>query len=178
MHESQSNSQKSRSRLATTIGVLLVFALTFAALQLAWQATRGSTIERAVIHHATVRPAVFLINSITPQIAARAVDSSVRARGGGINILNGCEGVDALFLLAAAFLVAPLPVRTRLLGFAAGIPLVFFVNQTRILGLFYAYRHDDSLFYAMHATVAPVLVVIVVAAYFYYWLARGRRSAS
>jgi exosortase/archaeosortase family protein len=86
--------------------------------------------------------------------------------------------LEALFLLAAAFAVAPLSIKSRLFGFLLGVPVVFAINQARILALFYAHRHDPALFYPLHATVAPIVVVIVVALYFYLWLHfDGRRIA-
>jgi exosortase/archaeosortase family protein len=154
---------------------LLVFGVVFSILQLSWQSLRGSSIEYAVIHRATVQPAVSLINLITPEVHARAIEFSVRAAGGGLNVLNGCEGLEALFLLIAAFVVAPLSIRSRCLGFTVGLLVVFLVNQLRILGLFYAFRADHSLFYTLHATAAPIAVIVCVTAYFYAWLIYGQR---
>jgi len=73
-------------------------------------------------------------------------------------------------LLCAAFAVAPLTWRSRLLGLLAGIAVVFAINQARILLLFYAYRADHTLFDPLHALVTPIAVVLLVAAYFYAWL--------
>lgn len=116
------------------------FSLAFAVLQLGWQASRGTFVQRFVVHDCTVRPAVYLINILTPTVHAAAIGASVAAAGGGLNIENGCEGLEALFLLMAAFLVAPLAWRSRLLGLSVGSALVFVLNQARILTLFYAYR--------------------------------------
>jgi exosortase/archaeosortase family protein len=156
---------------------VIAFAATFAALQFGWQALRGSAIEHAVIHHATVRPAAFLINQFTPDVHALAVEFRIHASGGGLNVLNGCDGLETLFLLTAGFVVAPLTARSRLTGFALGVFVVFIVNQVRILGLFYAYRYDHALFYPLHATVMPIAVVFCVAAFYYLWLAHYRRNA-
>jgi len=130
-----------------------------------------------VVHDATVRPAAWLVNLLTPDVQAKAVKFSLRAPGGGLNILNGCEGLDALFLLIAAFLVAPLSWRSRLVGLAFGVPFVFVVNQARILGLFYAYRADRTLFDPLHGMVAPIVVVLLVAFYYYVWVNHADRRA-
>lgn len=157
---------------------LMIFSIVFAALQLGWQSLRGGGVEYAVIHDATVRPAVFAVNYLTPDVAARAVKFSLHAPGGGLNVLNGCEGLEALFLLAAACVVAPISMMSRLAGLLLGLPVVFIVNQARIVALFYAYRDDPQLFYSLHATVAPIIVVVCVAAYFYGWLAYASRTPS
>lgn len=149
-----------------------LFLLIFALLMLGWNAMRGGVLERLVVHDATVRPAAWLANLLTPGLHARAVDSSIRAPGGGLNILNGCEGVDALFLLVAAFVVAPLPARARFLGLLSGVALVYIINQARILLLFYVFRRDPALFATLHGTVTPIAMVLLIAAWFYMWLCR------
>lgn len=153
----------------------VMFFAAFAVLQLGWNALHGSAVERLIVHDGTVRPAAWLVNFFTPSVQARAVDFSLRAPGGGLNILNGCEGMDALLLLICAFLVAPVSWRTRLPGLLAGIPVVFVVNQARILTLFYAYRSDHSLFEPLHGIIAPIAIVLIVSCYFYAWLAHAAR---
>jgi exosortase/archaeosortase family protein len=131
-----------------------------------------------VVHDCTVRPAVALVNLLTPTIHARAQKITLTAPGGGgLNIVNGCEGTEALFLLAAAFAVAPLSWGSRLLGFALGIGVVFVVNQARILALFYAFRNDASLFDLLHGSITPIAVILLVCAYFYGWLVYAPRLA-
>lgn len=155
-----------------------VFVALFAALYACWEQARGTAIERWVIHDMTVRPAASLVNWLTPDVRASAVNYSVRAPGGGLNVLNGCEGLDALFLLFSAFIVAPMSWKTRLIGLSWGVPVVFAINQVRILTLFYAYRESPMLFDALHSTVAPILIVLLVGAYFYAWLSVSARAAA
>jgi exosortase family protein XrtM len=151
------------------------FLLSFAVLQLGWQGLRGSDVERLVINEATVRPAAFLANLLTPAAQASAVQSTLHARGGGLNIKNGCEGVEALFLLVAAFMAAPLSWQSRITGLLLGFAVVFAINQARILILFYAYRDYRSLFDLLHAAVTPIAVILLVCLYFYAWLRSSHR---
>lgn len=148
----------------------IVFLLLFATLQLGWQAAAGTLIQHIVIHDGAVVPAAFLVNLMTSAVHARAVGFSVVATGGGLNIENGCEGLDALFLLLGAMLVAPIAGRMRAVGALIGVVVVFLLNQARIVVLFYAYRADHALFDLLHATVAPVAVVLLVLGFFYVWL--------
>lgn len=156
----------------------IAFVLLFAALQVTWQALRGTWVERVVIHDCAVRPAAFFVSLITPRVRAVAAGFSLVAPGGGLNILNGCEGTEALFLLAAAFAIAPVPARSRSIGLLIGIGVVFLVNQLRILALFYSYRASPTLFELLHGTVTPILVIILIAGYFYAWLVREARTAA
>jgi hypothetical protein len=146
---------------------LFPFGLSFAALQGLWQLTRGGPVEFLVVHHFTVQPAVAIINWLTPDVHAQALRFSIAAIGGGLNILNGCEGLEALFLLLSAFLVAPLPWRARFLSLFGGLFFVFLINQARILLLFYVYRTNRDWFDPLHSLVLPLAVVLSVCAYFY-----------
>jgi len=148
----------------------IAFVLLFTLLQLGWQSLRGTALERWVIHDCTVQPASFLINLLTPAVHVQPVDFSLRAAGGGLNILNGCEGTEALLLLVAAFAVVPLTWRQRLTGLLLGTGVVFGANQARILLLFYAYRASHAWFDPLHALITPIAVVLLVSAYFYAWL--------
>jgi exosortase family protein XrtM len=155
------------------------FVATFTALQLVWQHLSGSRLEYFVLHTCTVQPAALLANVMTPEVRASASGYLLQSRGVRLNILNGCDGLEALFLVFAAFTVAPLDWRRRLGGAALGVPVVFAVNQARVLTLFYAFRSDPPLFASLHATVTPIAVIVLVCCYFYAWLAYpSRRSVA
>jgi len=151
---------------------VVVFVTLFAALQSAYSGARGGRLERAVIDVATVRTAAVLINTLSPEIGVRSEGPRLRAEGGGLNVLNGCEGIEAAFLLVAAMVVAPMAWRWRLLGLLAGLPLVFVLNQGRVLALFYAFRSDRALFDLLHGTLAPLLLIVAVGGFFTLWLTR------
>lgn len=153
-----------------------VFTLTFVLLQAGWSSVRGTAVERIAINDATVVPAAWLVRRITPEVRAMAVRSSIRAAGGGINVLNGCEGFEVLFLLVAALLIAPLTWRRRVVGLVAGTLLVWVLNQGRILVLFYANRTDKELFSLLHGTVAPLVMIVLVSIAFVLYLSMPRQS--
>ena len=153
---------------------LAIFVGVFALLQWAWGEARDSWVERLVIHQATVKPAAALVQWITPEANARAVAASIQAPGGGLNILNGCEGTEVMFLLIAAFAAVRLGWRQKLTGLALGLMLIFALNQARILALFYAYRNQRSLFDLLHTSVLPAVLIAAVALYFYAILHRSQ----
>lgn len=155
----------------------VAFVVLFFSFQMGWQSLRGTAVERTVIHDATVQPAVFLINLLTPSRHAHAEHFKIDAVEGGVRIANGCEGMDAVFLLIAAFAVTPLPWSVRGTGLLLGIVVVFAVNQVRILSLFYAVGVSHRLFELLHEIVAPIAVVLAVSGYFYGWLLRTIRRA-
>lgn len=149
----------------------LVFLLALLALQAGWSALRGSAAERAVIDQATVGTAVALVRRLTPEVDAQARGARIQAPGGGINVLNGCEGTEVLFLLWAALLAAPLSWRWRLQGALLGLVWVFALNQLRLLALFYSYRDNREVFNLLHGLVAPG-VLVAATLLFVAWVYR------
>jgi exosortase family protein XrtM len=160
-----------RERPAMMWRVVFFLAL-FATLQLLYGSAKGTWVERLVIDQATVQTAAWLINTLDPAIGVQASGSRLRAPGGGINVLNGCEGTDMAFLMIAAMLVAPQSWRARVAGLLVGTGLVFVLNQARVVTLFYAFRTDKVLFDTLHGIVAPLLLIIGAAAFFMIWLHR------
>ncbi|HTY93529.1 MAG TPA: archaeosortase/exosortase family protein [Steroidobacteraceae bacterium] len=118
------------------------------------------------------------MNLLTPSVHAVADGHTVRSRMGSLNIINGCDGTEALFLLTAAFVAARLPWRVRLGGFLLGIPVVFVVNEMRILALFYANLDDRAPFDFLHGTATPIAVILLIAGYFYAVLSVQARAAA
>lgn len=84
------------------------------------------------------------------------------APGGGIQILNGCDGTEVWFLLVAALLVFPFGWTRRWVGLLLGTIWVFGLNQMRLLALFYAFRQDPALFNQLHGVVAPMVLILAI----------------
>jgi exosortase/archaeosortase family protein len=156
---------------------VVVFAALFIALQWAWSLAEGTAIERLIVAQATVTPASWWINLLTPELDVKVVNFSLRAPGGGINVLNGCEGLDVLFLLWSALVVTAMGWRRRLVGLVAGTGFVWALNQVRVVVLFYANREDKELFALLHGTVAPLLLIVATTAVFVLLLAWPQRAA-
>jgi len=155
---------------------LTIFLGVFGILQWAWGEARDTWIERLVIHQATVKPAAALVQLLTPEAKAKPLAASIKAPGGGLNILNGCEGTEIMFLLIAAFAAVRMDWRRKLIALGLGLGLVFALNQARILALFYAFRNERGLFDILHTTVLPAALIAAIAMYFYAVLHRDRMA--
>jgi exosortase/archaeosortase family protein len=145
--------------------MVALFVVVVLALQWGWNQARHTVIERAVIDVATVRTTVAIIHQFSPEMAPEAAGSRIKATGGAMNVLNGCEGTEVLFLLIAALIAYPLSWQWRAIGLAGGVVCVFALNQLRLLALFYSYRFDRSLFDPLHGWVAPLLLLALALAY-------------
>jgi hypothetical protein len=89
------------SFLVAELRFALVFLLVFSILQFGYSASRGSFFEWLVIDIATVRASAATINLIAPREQSQAKGHRIVSAQGGLNILNGCEGTESMFLLLA-----------------------------------------------------------------------------
>jgi len=152
--------------------VLLIFLAVFFVLQYAWERGRDTAVERVFIDELTVRPAAWIIDRWWPAFQVQAEGHRLVAAAGRLNILNGCEGMETLFLLMAALVAYPFAWRMRALGMAAGMLLVFALNQARIVVLWHAFLHGRAWFGVLHGTVLPMLLVAVCLIFFLALLGR------
>jgi exosortase/archaeosortase family protein len=152
---------------------LVVFAFLFIAMQAGWSLAQGTPLEHVTVGDWTVKPAAFWIRLITPAIGASAQGYSITAVGGGINVMNGCEGFEVIFLWVAALAVTPISWRWRAIGLVLGIASIWVLNQLRILVLFYAYRTDREWFAQLHGTIAPLVLIVLVASIFALFVMRA-----
>jgi exosortase/archaeosortase family protein len=152
-------SAETRADRWNSVRMLFIFVAVFIALQSGWEASRGTALERLLIDKVTVIPAARTIDSLWPNDGVRAHANSLVSTTGRINVLNGCEGLELVFLLIAAFAAYPLPWRRRILGMAMGIAVAYIANQGRLVALWYAYVHDRQLFGVLHGTLTPLILV-------------------
>lgn len=158
-------------RLAGFIAVFLI-------LQQLYAAASGTVVERWVIETATVRAGAEILNLLWPALDVQAVGPRLVSAQVRLNVLNGCEGIDVLFLLLAGLAVAPIGWRWRLAGLVLGLPWVYGLNQARLVALFQALQHDKGLFSLLHGSIAPLLMVAGVGLFFAWWLSTATRHAN
>ena len=147
----------------------LVFLFTFCILQFAYQAGHGGLVEHLVIDVATVYPSAALINFIDPGMHAVASGQRILSPGGSLSILNGCEGTETLFLLAAAIAAFRASWLNKLKGLLLGTGLVYCLNQARIVVLFFAAQENRHWFEMIHGYIAPSLIIVLGSLFFLWW---------
>ncbi len=152
--------------------MVAIFLAVFFSLQFAWESCRGSAVERLLIDLGTVAPAAWIIDLLWPAYGVRAQAHAIVSAAGRLNVLNGCEGLELVFLLTAAFAAYPMPWRRRVIGIGLGAALAYVANQGRLMALWYAFVHDRSLFGLLHGSVAPLLLIALCLLYFMLFIAR------
>lgn len=147
----------------------LVFLATFCILQYAYVSGRNGMVEHLVIDVATVPPSAALINFIDPDKQATASGHRILSPRGSISVLNGCEGTETIFLLAAAIAAFRASWRNKITGLLLGTSLVYCLNQARIVALFFAAQENRKWFDMIHGYIAPSLIIVLGSLFFLWW---------
>jgi exosortase family protein XrtM len=163
------NSVKS-ANVQQSLFLIVSFLGIFIVLQTLYGLTNGTWFQGILIEELTVKTAASLINWISPTVGVVAMNTHLNAVGGGINVLNGCNGFEVMFIYMAAIAIAPLNVYSKITGLLIGIPYIFMLNQLRLVALFFTYRMNQSFFSSLHSTVAPILLITLTMLFFSYWL--------
>lgn len=150
----------------------LLFLPLFGALSLLYHTARGTAVERVLIDILTVKPSAAVISFFTPADQVVAQGSRLVSPYVRLSILNGCEGIETMLLLIAAVLAFAAPWRDKILGVVVGTLLIYTLNQSRIVLLYYAFRHDRELFHLLHGYLFPMMLVAGAGFYFLWWVGR------
>lgn len=138
-----------------------VFLAIFLILELAWIAARGSWLYRLIIDQFTVTTAVFFINALDSSASAQALNAAIHTGGMTVNILNGCEGIDILFLLSAVVLTLSDTWQGKSRRILILSIFVVILNIIRIVVLVEVARHHRQYFDLVHGFIAPIIMIAV-----------------
>jgi exosortase H (IPTLxxWG-CTERM-specific) len=89
-----------------------------------------------------------------------------------VNIRNGCNGVEAMLIFAAAVLAFPAPWRSRLTGLALGMLAIQLVNLVRVVSLYLTGAYLPRIFDASHTVIWQSVVILVGVLLWVFWAHR------
>src|SRR5687768_3041488 len=98
----------------------------------------------------------------------------IRSSQFAIDVKNGCNGLEAMLLLAAAMLAFPASLRSRLIGLAVGSVAIQVLNLFRVSSLFWLGANHRAIFDFFHVAVWQSIVILAAIAMFVLW---GRKFA-
>jgi len=103
-------------------------------------------------------------------VIARHNDILHASTGGGIEIVAGCNGVEAVLILLCAIFAFPAPWRHKLLGMALGFLAIQGLNLVRIVALFYLHEWNQVWFEWFHLYLWPALIILDALVFWLVWL--------
>ncbi len=104
--------------------------------------------------------------------------TEIRSSSFGVNIENGCNGVETALLFGAAVLAFPSSWKRRLLGLGAGFLAIQVLNLFRVVSLFWIGLHRPALFNSSHTVIWQSIVVLFGVLLFLIWASRQGRLSS
>lgn len=109
---------------------------------------------------------------------AEVLGTEIRSSSFGVNIENGCNGVETALLFGAAVLAFPASWSRRLLGLLAGFVAIQILNLFRVISLFWIGLHWPALFNSSHTVIWQSVVVLFGVLLFLFWASRERRLSA
>ncbi|MBI2799729.1 MAG: exosortase family protein XrtM [Gammaproteobacteria bacterium] len=171
------NPTNARTALRFTLGMLLLYGLFY----WAYFCVPDETLRNTLYLQDFVRPSTILVNFLSPGEHASAMANRLVSLRAVLEIVRGCDGSGALFLLSAAILAFPATGRMKLRGIAVGAVAVYALNLLRLAGLYFIAAYKPALFLPLHIYFVPTLLIIVVCLIFIAWTAlasAGRDGAT
>ena len=119
---------------------------------------------------AVARAAALLLTSFDESVVASGRMLIDRWTGRGVSIEAGCNGLEAIIVLAAAMLAFPASWPHRAGGIALGGAAVQLLNLLRIATLYYLARWSTPLFEWAHLYLWQPLIMVDVLVVWLVWL--------
>jgi exosortase family protein XrtM len=162
------------------IGRLLLFALAYVSLYVGYMQIPDRLLGEVVYYHGIGSTAAALINAASPAEAVQAVGNRIVSAKGTLEIVRGCDGAGALFLLIAGIVAVRGSIGRVLAGIGGACLFVYLFNQARVIVLYFALVEDRALFTLLHSIVLPSLFVLLAMLFFVAWtrLDKPRPAAS
>lgn len=110
-----------------------------------------------------------IIKFVAPQEAVSAIHNHLVSPSADLEIIRGCDGAGALFLVLSAILASPSSFLRKLWGMALGIGLLYVFNLIRVSGLYFLIVYHADWFELIHTYIAPSFIIVIGCLYFAWW---------
>jgi exosortase H (IPTLxxWG-CTERM-specific) len=90
----------------------------------------------------------------------------------GVNVNNGCNGVEAMLILLASIVAFPASMKARAIGLIVGAIAVQALNAIRIVSLYLLGAYQPRLFDLFHTAVWQIVIILAAIGFFLAWSAR------
>jgi exosortase H (IPTLxxWG-CTERM-specific) len=111
-----------------------------------------------------------ILVAVGQQVEVQGVE--VRGGGASIAIENGCNGLEAIIVLAGAVCAFPAPWRSKLVALLAGSIGLQLLNLVRTTSLYLFLKYRPSVFEVLHTSVWQTILVAAAVIFFLVWSSR------
>lgn len=113
---------------------------------------------------------VWLMRLFDPGVVAQGDEIIDALHGGGIRIVAGCNGVEAVLILVSAVLAFPAPWKHKAVGMVLGFVAIQALNLVRIISLYYLQRWNTVWFEWFHLYLWQALIILDALVFWLVWL--------
>jgi exosortase family protein XrtM len=152
---------------------LTLFAAIYCAFYLGYSVVPDEVLRERVYYYGIVCPARAVIHWVAPADLVVGQHNYLRSAGAQLNIVRGCDGAGVIFLLAAAILAFRARWRATLGGLVGAVALIYTLNLTRIVVLYFVNVHLPAWFTPVHVYLIPTFMILVGTVYFALWAAQN-----
>jgi exosortase H (IPTLxxWG-CTERM-specific) len=110
------------------------------------------------------------LNLLGQNVTMRGTE--IRSAKFGVNIKNGCNGVEAMLIFLAAVLAFPARWKSKLAGLGIGFLAIQLVNLVRVVALFLTGIYFPKVFDASHTVVWQTIVILFAVLLWIFWANR------
>ncbi len=121
------------------------------------------------------RASALALNVLSENVTVAGTE--LRSGSFGVDIENGCNGVETALLFGAAVLAFPASWKARLTGLVLGFLGIQALNLVRVVSLFWIGKHRPALFSAAHTVLWQSVVVLAGVLLFLLWASRQKPAA-
>ncbi|MGB2863392.1 MAG: archaeosortase/exosortase family protein [Sedimentisphaerales bacterium] len=125
-------------------------------------------------HHLIARISGYVLAVLGQEITVTG--KSISSPKFSVNIIRGCDAVEAIALYVCAVLAFPLPILKKFLGMIAGTLLLLILNLVRIVSLFLIGSYSSRIFALMHLDVWQAMFIFLAVLLWILWLIWATRS--
>lgn len=112
----------------------------------------------------------FLIGLFDDDAVAYGKIIQSTSNGFAVSIERGCNGIEAVIILASAIFAFPAPWKHKMAGFAVGFVAIQALNLVRIISLFYLGQWSKTWFDWFHLYLWQALIIIDALVVWLLWL--------
>jgi archaeosortase B (VPXXXP-CTERM-specific) len=93
-----------------------------------------------------------------------------------LKIIRQCTGIFEVIALASCIIAYPTPLKTKLYGLAAGVPLIYAFNIARLILLAFLGIYSPAVFTAVHEYLLQLTFAFFVIFFFLFWIGKATRN--
>ncbi len=145
------------------IGLLL---LLFLGYLLPW----GQNYVSTPITSAVAKVSAFFMTRYDPTVVASGISIYNKDTLNGIDVVAGCNGMEAVIILFAAVFAFPATFLQKIAGFLVGFLAIHALNVVRIVSLYYLHIYHPTWFEWFHLYIWQALIILDALVVWLLWL--------